>query len=134
MFPTATKKRAMGSTKPKKMAVKVNEVKKGGEECQTELAFQPGTLEVLKDFMDGSFVSEKVGIGAAAAATAKTTEEKVGNGAAAKTATEEENAGQNTSSKTGLFEHYENYIQDAPIITDAYYKTQPLERLVRHQL
>ena len=34
----------------------------------------------------------------------------------------------------GIFSEYPNYIQDAPIITDSYYKLQPLERLVRHQL
>jgi DNA-directed RNA polymerase II subunit RPB2 len=36
--------------------------------------------------------------------------------------------------KQGIFAEYPNYIQEAPIITDAYYKIQPLERLVRHQL
>lgn len=34
----------------------------------------------------------------------------------------------------GLFATYPEYVKDASIITDAYYKTQPLERLVRHQL
>jgi len=38
------------------------------------------------------------------------------------------------SSTPQMFEHYPGYIQDAPIITDSYYKLQPLERLVRHQL
>lgn len=33
-----------------------------------------------------------------------------------------------------IFAHYPNYVQDAPVITDSYYKLQPLERLVRHQL
>lgn len=36
--------------------------------------------------------------------------------------------------KTGIFDHYQNYEEDSQIITDAYYKTNPLERLVRHQL
>ena len=36
--------------------------------------------------------------------------------------------------KTGIFDHYPNYEEDSQIITDAYYKTNPLERLVRHQL
>ena len=34
----------------------------------------------------------------------------------------------------GIFANYPNYVQDSPIITDSYYKLQPLERLVRHQL
>lgn len=36
--------------------------------------------------------------------------------------------------KQGIFADYPDFIQEAPIITDAYYKIQPLERLVRHQL
>jgi DNA-directed RNA polymerase beta subunit/intein/homing endonuclease len=36
--------------------------------------------------------------------------------------------------KQGIFAEYPDFIQEAPIITDAYYKIQPLERLVRHQL
>ena len=39
-----------------------------------------------------------------------------------------------TEKKTGIFDHYPNYEEDSQIITDAYYKTNPLERLVRHQL
>jgi DNA-directed RNA polymerase beta subunit len=39
-----------------------------------------------------------------------------------------------TEEKTGIFDHYPNYEEESQIITDAYYKTNPLERLVRHQL
>lgn len=45
----------------------------------------------------------------------------------------QQNENQNETPK-GIFDHYPNYEEESQIITDAYYKTNPLERLVRHQL
>jgi DNA-directed RNA polymerase II subunit RPB2 len=48
--------------------------------------------------------------------------------------TQNEKESEKETEKTGIFDHYPNYEEESQIITDAYYKTNPLERLVRHQL
>ena len=126
-----------------------------------EIQLKKSTLEVIKEFsplkleekIEMEVEMEKIGGLGEGVEKEKGSIEKVGENEiqqmvkqiiqmekqnAAAVASDETGAGDgDEEEKTevgGIFSEYPNYIQDAPIITDSYYKLQPLERLVRHQL